>query len=168
MFLGWFSPDFPWWKSLSYRLAIYSRHRRCLKPSRNKTNIWSTEQEKKTRITNKIVKILVASWKREHVLCFIQFRFIFIQQQTHPFSMCRKASFLDFLSPGGSKETVKLDPKGLEVLMHVVECYGCWTKNRGILPQNGWWKFHGKPYWNGTIWGFPPYFWKHPYVYQQN
>ena len=39
----------------------------------------------------------------------------------------------------------------------------CWTKNRGIYPQNGWFNYNGTPYWKWMIfWGKTRYFWKHP------
>ena len=38
--------------------------------------------------------------------------------------------------------------------------YGCWTKNRGKTPQNGW--FIWKTLLKWMIWGYP-YFWKHSY-----
>ena len=38
---------------------------------------------------------------------------------------------------------------------------GCWTKNRGFYPRNGWWKYR-KTLLIWMIWGVFPYFWKHP------
>ena len=37
------------------------------------------------------------------------------------------------------------------------------SKNRGT-PK--WMVYNGKPYKHGMIWGFYPYFWKHPYIPQ--
>ena len=40
---------------------------------------------------------------------------------------------------------------------------GCWTKNRGAFPQNGWVFFQGKPYFlMDDLGGTPHYFRKHP------
>ena len=37
------------------------------------------------------------------------------------------------------------------------------SKNMG-KPQNGWWTYQGKPYWNGMIWGvFPLFLVQHPF-----
>ncbi len=42
--------------------------------------------------------------------------------------------------------------------------YGCWTKNRVILPPKWMVKIMETPMNKWMIWGAHPYFWKHPYT----
>ena len=44
--------------------------------------------------------------------------------------------------------------------------YGCWTKNRGILPPKWMVKIMENPMYKWMIWGYH-YFWKHPYNFLQ-